>query len=83
MSEIPIVGRGLLSAGTSNHPTKEDLRRFMAGELLREEVKEVVRHLLSGCPVCALETRRFWGFGARPPRPTGQPRQPRQVGVWQ
>ena len=50
------------------HPAGEDLRRFMAGELVPAKVREVVRHLLTRCPVCVGETRRLWDLG-EPARP--------------
>jgi len=45
------------------HPAPEDLRDFMAGQLRHERVREVVRHLLKGCPRCVEETSRLWRFG--------------------
>jgi hypothetical protein len=47
------------------HPPAEDLRRFMHGELKRSEVRELVRHLLTGCPQCLEVTRRLWDLGER------------------
>ncbi len=37
-----------------------DLAGFLRGELPRDAVRAVVRHLLTGCPVCGQETRRIW-----------------------
>jgi tetratricopeptide (TPR) repeat protein len=38
----------------STHPAPEDLARFVAGTLPAVECKRLVRHLLRGCPVCAV-----------------------------
>ncbi len=38
----------------------------MRGELPREEVRAVVRHLLAGCPACREVTRRLWALGEAP-----------------
>jgi anti-sigma factor RsiW len=48
-----------------SHPKVGQLERFVRGELARPAARAVVRHLLSGCPRCAEETRRFWELGAR------------------
>jgi hypothetical protein len=37
-----------------------DLAGFVRGELPRDAVRAMVRHLLTGCPVCVQETRRMW-----------------------
>jgi hypothetical protein len=37
-----------------------DLAGFLRGELPRDAVRAVVRHLLTGCPVCVQGTRRMW-----------------------
>lgn len=37
---------------TGGHVERELLDRFLRGEAAREEVRQVVRHLLSGCPRC-------------------------------
>jgi len=76
--------RGPHAAGGISHPAKEDLHRFMAGELTPEEVREVVRHLLGGCPICTRETRKLWRFGEERPQPmAARPALPaREVGVW-
>jgi len=71
-------------AGRCTHPAREDLQRLMAGELSREGAKAVVRHLLSGCQICARETRRIWSFGEERLQPVTirTTRPPRQAGVW-
>jgi hypothetical protein len=38
----------------------------MRGELPREEVYPLVRHLLAGCPACREVTRRLWELGEKP-----------------
>jgi hypothetical protein len=43
------------------HPNGEDLQRFARGELSRREVREIVRHLLTGCPRCRRLTAALWG----------------------
>ena len=71
------------AAGGSNHPAKEDLQRFMAGDLPRAEARAVVRHLLRGCPICSRETSELWRLGdERLAAPVPAPRQLRLVGVW-
>jgi hypothetical protein len=55
------------SAVRQNHPGREQLERWMRGELPRPEVAEVVRHLLAGCPACFQVTRRLWDLGNRAP----------------
>ena len=49
------------------HPGEQDLNRFMHGELRRPEAREVVRHLLAGCPQCVAVTRRLWSLGRQWP----------------
>lgn len=54
------------------HPQKELLLRFLRGEATLAGSREVVRHLLSGCPECLALTRPVWeradGFTLRPAR---------------
>jgi hypothetical protein len=47
----------------ASHPSEDQLRYFMLGELPRNEARIVVRHLLTSCPQCTAVTRRFWQFG--------------------
>jgi hypothetical protein len=49
--------------GPTRHPDRHDLERFMQGRLSREETRNVVRHLLTGCPECLQVTRPLWRFG--------------------
>ena len=49
------------------HPPVEQLERFLRGELPREEVRAVVRHLLAECAVCREVTGRLWALGERMP----------------
>lgn len=35
-----------------DHPSEETLKRFAAGTASREEGRNVVAHLLKGCPFC-------------------------------
>jgi RimJ/RimL family protein N-acetyltransferase len=43
----------------SHHPTEEDLKRFVRGDLSRPLVRSVVRHLLGCCPRCSEILRSF------------------------
>ena len=45
------------------HPEKAELEVFMRGEMPRAEARDVVRHLLAGCPVCVQVTRELWKLG--------------------
>ena len=58
------------SPARPDHPTDEELRRFMNGELGRYEVRAIVRHLLTGCPRCHQSTRHLWN-----PNPEAQARK--------
>jgi len=70
------------SGPQSGHSAKEDLVRFMAGDLPPAETRAVVRHLLRGCPICSRETSKIWKLGEQPLRHV--PSSPAlQVGVWQ
>jgi hypothetical protein len=46
--------------GATIHPPKEQLVRFLRGELARAERLPVVRHMLTGCTVCLKVTRPVW-----------------------
>jgi len=48
---FPVVGE---------HPSEDELVRFMRGELSRPKIALIVRHLLSGCTRCPKVTRRLW-----------------------
>jgi len=41
------------------HPSPEDLRRFVEGRLDRDEARRVVAHFLDGCQVCGDEAVRY------------------------
>ena len=45
---------------TENHPTPEALELFILGHLSTLEMREVARHLLSGCAECQQATSRLW-----------------------
>ena len=45
------------TAERQQHPTPEELRRFLAGTATQEERKRVAVHLLRGCQSCALILR--------------------------
>jgi len=51
-----------------NHPDPQRLERFLRGQLPPIEIREIVRHLLTGCPRCREVTRRFWALGDLTPR---------------
>lgn len=58
---MPMVKEEGLSSG-GDHPEPSQLERFLRGQLPRTEVRDIVRHLLTGCPRCREETRRLWKF---------------------
>jgi hypothetical protein len=49
------------------HPGEQELQAFMRGELPKPDAAAIVRHLLTGCRDCSLETRRIWRLGEWPP----------------
>lgn len=49
-----------MSGDHSPHPSLDALSSFMKGELPRDDAREVVRHLLSGCTSCRNETGAWW-----------------------
>lgn len=51
-----------------DHPDPQELVGFMRGELSRSPARDVVRHLLTGCPQCLQITRRLWKLGEPPLR---------------
>lgn len=46
------------------HPSQRALAEFVAGELPPTETRQVVRHLLQGCPECQGITSQLWPAGA-------------------
>jgi hypothetical protein len=49
------------------HPERGRLEAFMRGaDLPAPEVREMVRHLLTGCPRCVGVTGRLWSLGELP-----------------
>jgi len=50
----------LAARGEAHRPSEERLERFLRGMLPRAEVAAVVRHLLTGCPLCLAVTRELW-----------------------
>lgn len=58
----------LLGSAKAEHPSLEQLERFMRSELARERARAVVRHMLTDCPRCVAVTRRYWNRGERSPR---------------
>ncbi len=42
------------------HPADDVLLRFVLGATSRQENRQVVRHLLSRCPACAVTLRSLW-----------------------
>jgi tetratricopeptide (TPR) repeat protein len=45
---------------TENHPSPEAIELFILGHLSTLEMRDVARHLLSGCPECQQATSRLW-----------------------
>jgi hypothetical protein len=43
-----------------HHPAEDLLSRLMRGEATRAEAREIVRHLLTGCPKCRELTSAAW-----------------------
>jgi hypothetical protein len=68
-----------------NHPAKEDLVRFMRGDLEPGKAAPIVRHLLAGCARCGGITRELWSLGDKVPGRAGlvRPiRRDRLMEVW-
>lgn len=47
---------------TQSHPGPQQIERFVKGEASRAETRDVVRHLLLGCPKCSQAVRPLWGL---------------------
>jgi tetratricopeptide (TPR) repeat protein len=45
---------------TAPHPTADALEQFVLGQLAPAEMREVARHLLTGCPLCQEITANLW-----------------------
>ena len=45
---------------TEIHPTPEVLEAFVLGHLCTMEMRDVARHLLTGCPECNAVTASLW-----------------------
>jgi hypothetical protein len=41
------------------HPSPEDLRRFVEGRLDKDDARRVVAHFLEGCRICGDEAVRY------------------------
>jgi hypothetical protein len=54
------------------HPSPDMLERFLRGTLEADDCRVLVRHLLTGCPVCRAVTGRLWRPGGTAHR--GRPR---------
>ncbi len=48
----------------ADHPRREDLERFMLGELAEPESRDILRHLLEDCPDCRRTTGLLWQIGS-------------------
>ncbi len=48
------------------HPARESLERFLRGALPRPEARQVLRHLLTGCPSCRAAAGAAWPGSAAP-----------------
>ena len=42
------------------HPTRDDLLRFLQGTTSRQENRLIVRHLLATCPACTAALQQMW-----------------------
>jgi len=60
--------------GLSAHPEERELQAFLRGELPRDEVRAIVRHLLTACPACRRVTGRLWALAGddEPMGPEGE-----------
>jgi hypothetical protein len=47
---------------SQTHPALQQIERFVRGESTRGETRDVVRHLLLGCPKCSQAVRPLWGL---------------------
>lgn len=71
---VPYAGAMLMGRESATAPPASDrhpfaptqLERFVRGEIPRDEVREVVRHLMTGCAACLKVTRRAWDLGDQP-----------------
>ena len=50
------------SPKSQSHPGRRQIERFVKGECTRGETRDVVRHLLLGCPKCSEAVRPLWGL---------------------
>src|SRR5262245_541645 len=60
------------------HPDSGLLERFLRGDLAPAERRQVVRHLLTGCPQCVEVTRPLFALGD-PPQEAAEERGPRAL----
>lgn len=51
----------------SQHPTEGQLSDLLRGDMPKDEVRAIVRHLLTGCSECLRVTRKLWNLGVLPP----------------
>ena len=49
------------------HPTRETLEAFLLGELVEEESRRVILHLVPGCSRCRKVTAALWRIGEEAP----------------
>lgn len=71
LPEADSLARNRVSRARSDgHPDPDLLERFLRGELSgpsgRPACREIVRHLLTGCPRCTGITGRLWSLGDFP-----------------
>ncbi len=68
---------GLSMLQSESHVGRESMERFLRAELSREENQEIIRHLLTECPVCremVHEAARRQGLKVLPPEnESGEP----------
>ncbi len=51
------------SEAAEPHPSRDELERFMLGELQSDDNRRVLRHLVADCPHCHETTSHLWDIG--------------------
>lgn len=62
---------------TDRHPARDLLERFLSNAASPAENREIVRHLLTGCPQCQKITRSLWGLAGNEAEVLSRLRGPR------
>jgi hypothetical protein len=58
--------RALKWIGVQSHPSREELQRFVLGDLSPAGTSRVLKHLVPGCDRCRAVTAELWSIGAPP-----------------